>query len=82
MNIKRPKITLDGIQIKSIDKAKLLASALNVIEEECGIHEVTIEIKDIFLCPWINLAKLNNTEMEVLIQELLTKIRKIQISKK
>ena len=51
MQIKRPHITLEGIQIESADKFKKLAAAVNTIEEECGIHEVEITMKNIFFLP-------------------------------
>ena len=67
MKIKRPQIVLDGIQIKSVEKFKRLAAAVNVIEEECGIHEVEITIKDIFFCPWIDVEQCRETHMERLL---------------
>lgn len=65
------KIILEGLQIKSLEKAKRLSYALNIIEEECGIKEVNIIIKDCFLCPWIDLRKLVSTDMEILVQGIL-----------
>ncbi len=76
MNIKRPEIILEGIQIKSLSKAKLLAKHLSVIEEECGIHEVKITIKNPFICPWIDLNFLNKTPMERLIRNIFKSILK------
>ena len=69
-------ITLRGLQIKNIDKARKLAAAINTIEEECGVYHVEISLKDIFICEWIDLEELNGTEMECLIRDLLIKIRK------
>jgi hypothetical protein len=71
MQIRQSKIILDSLQIKSVKKAKLLAKALAVIEEECGIHEVKIELKDVFICPWINLEALDKTPMEELLREII-----------
>ena len=73
MKIDRPLIHLHGIQTKSLEKAKKLAYALNIIEEECGIHQVRITMVDPFICPWIDLEKLNETEMEKLLRELMKK---------
>ena len=73
MKIKRPEIILSGIQIKSLRKSQLLANALNVIEEECGIHEVKITIKEAFVCPWIKISKLKRTPMEKLLKSLILK---------
>ncbi len=69
------KITLEGIQIKSLEKAQKLSHALSMIEEECGIAEVKIEIKNSFVCPWIDLEDLKNTEMEKLVQGIFKKIK-------
>lgn len=67
----KSKIILKGLQIKSLEKAKKLAYAINIIEEECGIRNTEIVFKDIFLCEWIEKEKLNETEMECLIRDLL-----------
>jgi len=75
MKIKRPHITLDGIQIKSVEKFKLLAAAVNVIEEECGIHEVEITMKDIFFCPWIDTEQCRETPMERLLIGLVERLK-------
>jgi len=74
MRVKRGKIILRNIQVKSLEKAQKLAKALEVIEEECGIFEVEIEIDNIFICPWINLSELQNTGMEKLLAELFLKL--------
>jgi hypothetical protein len=76
MNIERPHIILKGIQIKSLKKARLLAKHLSVIEEEFGIHEVKITLKDIFVCYWLDLSKLDKTPMERLLSGILGKFKK------
>lgn len=76
MKIKRGKITLENLQVKSLEKAKRLAYAINIIEEECGIHEVEITFKDFFICPWIDLQDLDSTEMEKLVNKLFHKLIK------
>ena len=68
----KSEIILKGIQIKSLKKARKLAKALEVIEEECGIHHVKIVIKDCFVCGWIDLEKLNKTPMERLLRDILS----------
>jgi len=70
------EIKITGIQVKSLEKARLLSKAIETIEEECGIHEVTITFDRIFVCPWIDLSKLKNTPMEKLIQNLLRKVKR------
>ncbi len=78
MILKRGELFFDGIQFKSLEKCKKFSSALNVIEEECGIHEVNIVFgKKIFVCPWIDLDKLNSTPMEELVCGLLRKVIKL-----
>ena len=71
----KSKIKLHGLQIKSLKKARKLAAALEVIEEECGIHHVEIIIKDCFVCGWIDLHELNKTDMEALIRDMLLQLR-------
>lgn len=71
----KSKIILKGLQIKSLEKAQKLAAALNTIEEECGIYHVEFTFKDIFICEWIDLGELNQTEMECLVRDLLIKLR-------
>lgn len=77
MQIKRGKIILENLQIKNIHKAKKLAKALEIIEEECGIHEVEITISSFFVCSWIDLSKLQSSNMEKLLAELFIKSKAI-----
>lgn len=76
MNIKRPHIILDGIQIKSVAKFKAMAEALNTIEEECGIHEVRFTFQNVFFCPWIDKEQCRSTPMERFLLEILEKLEK------
>lgn len=73
---KESLIHIENCQIKSIEKAKLLCQALDIIEKECGIKEVRISFANNFLCPDIDLSILSNSSdpMEKLIGELLIKI--------
>jgi hypothetical protein len=75
MKVKRPQIILEGIQVKSLAKFKALAAAVSVIEEECGIHEVTITFKDIFFCPWIDIEQCRETPMERLLIGLVERLK-------
>lgn len=68
------RIVLEGLQVKSIHKARVLASALAAIEEECGIREVEIVLDNVFFCPWINKDELRDTEMERLIVGIVKEI--------
>ena len=70
------EIKISRMQVKSLKKAKRLAYALNIIEEECGIKKVKIIFEDMFICPWINLEKLNNTKMEELIRDIFNNTKK------
>lgn len=74
MQIKRGKITLKNLQLKSKEKIERLSYALNIIEEECGIHEVEIKFQNIFVCPWIDLDTINKTPMEELVVDVLKQI--------
>jgi len=69
----KSKIILQGLQIKSLEKAKKLCVALNIIEEECGIKKVEIILKDVFICGWIDKNDLGETEMECLIRDIIFK---------
>lgn len=68
---KYPEIILNGLQIKSLEKAFKLSDALSIIEEECGIKEVKITLRNIFVCAWIDLEKLNRNEMDLLLKDIL-----------
>ena len=72
---KHSEIILNGLQIKSLEKAYKLSDALSVIEEECGIKEVKITLKNMFICAWINLKQLNRNEMDILLKDVLTQIK-------
>ena len=74
MNVKRGKISISNLQIKSLAKARKLAQAINTIEEECGVFEVEIEFESLFVCPWIDINELGNTPMEEIVQDLLRQL--------
>jgi hypothetical protein len=67
ISIIRPQIILEGIQVKSEEAFHRLCAALNEIEEQCGIMETDIVLKDIFFCPWIRVKKCKRTSMERLV---------------
>ena len=69
----KSKIILKGLQIKSLNKAQKLAKSINTIEEECGICNVEIILKDCFVCPWVDVYKLDQTPMEELLRDILIK---------
>ena len=70
----KSEIVLRGLQVKSLSKAKKLAAALDIIEEECGIKNVKITVEDVFFCGWIDKKKLDETEMEKLLCDLIEKV--------
>jgi hypothetical protein len=70
----KSEIILRGIQVKSLEKAKKLACALDVIEKECGIHHVKITVEKSFICPDIDLRDLNETKMEELLADIFRQI--------
>lgn len=74
MNIKRPELSFSGIQIKSEECFHRFAAAVAEIEEQTGIHSVTITLKDIFFCPWIDIEKCRETPMERLLIGLVNKM--------
>jgi hypothetical protein len=71
--MKRAKIILDSMQLKSLRSARKLAKALTIIEEECGIKQVRLILKDCFLCGWTDFEKLDRTPMERLIRDIIRK---------
>jgi hypothetical protein len=73
--MKKPLIHIENCQIKSLEKAKKLAYALNIIEEECGIKVCEISLNNMFVCPWIDINKLNDTPMERLLRDILSKLK-------
>lgn len=76
----KSKIILRGMQIKSLDKARRLAEAINIIEEECGIEHVMISWQG-FVCPWIDVHELDNTNMEMLLRDILLQYERKQEEK-
>lgn len=76
-------IHIENCQVKSLEKAQLLAQALDTIEKECGIHETKISFKNCFICPDINLTLLANSKkpMEKLIGGLFIKFDKMKYGK-
>lgn len=84
MVVKRSLIHIENCQIKSLEKAKAVAKALDILEKEMGIHEVEISFKNMFICPDIDLTILANSKqpMEKLIGELFIKFDKLKYGKK
>ena len=64
-----------NLQFKSLESLQLFCHALTTMEETNGIHECKITMKGCFFCPWIDLDKLNKTDMELLIRELIADIK-------
>jgi len=73
---KYPLIHLEGVQIKSKKKLRLLCKCINTLEEELGIKEVEISFKNVFVCPWIDLTQFSNSNdpMEKLIGGILIEL--------
>lgn len=70
------RIAFEGLQIKSEENYHRFCAALAEIEELTGIHEVEIELKDIFFCPWIDELKCASTPMEELIIGMVQRMPK------
>ena len=71
----KSEIIIKEMQVKSVQKLKRLASLLDEIEKEFGIHTVKITLQDCFICSDIeqDLTKFNFgvTPMERTILEIL-----------
>jgi hypothetical protein len=80
---KRSKIHIENCQVKSLEKARILAQTLDTLEKEFGIHEVEISFKDMFICPDIDLTQIANSEgpMERLIGNLFIKFDQMKYGK-
>lgn len=81
--MRRSKIHIENCQIKSLEKAKAVAAALDSLEKEMGIHSVLISFKDNFICPDIDLNILHNSSdpMERTLGELLIALDKKKYGK-
>lgn len=74
-----PEIKLIGCQIKSIEKARIVAEALNTLEVETGIRVVKITLENCFICPDIDedaLDTLNRTPTEKSLRRIIYQIRR------
>lgn len=71
--MKRPELKLVGMQLKSAEKVRALARALDIIEKECGIRSVKVTFEDTFICPDIDWGKLNRTPMQRVIRRIVEK---------
>jgi len=67
----RSEIKLIGLQVKSLEKLKLLSNLLDTMEKEFGIKQVRITIEDCFICPDIEINKLGDKPMDKLLKEIL-----------
>ena len=68
----KSEIKLIGLQVKSLEKLRLLSNCLDTMEKEFGIKSVKITLEDCFICPDINLQLLNdNIPMNKLLKEMI-----------
>jgi hypothetical protein len=74
VNITRPLLSFTGIQIKSEETFHRFAASVQEIEQVAGIHEVRIELRNIFFCPWINMDNCQSTPMERLLIGLVKRL--------
>jgi len=65
-----PRILIKDCQVKSLSKMKKMCALLDELEKEIGIHEVLIRFDGMFICPDIDLTKLNETPMENLVRKI------------
>ncbi len=75
---KSPEIRLTGLQIKSAEKARKLAAAIDVIEVEMGIRCVWITFVDCFFCPDIDWSKIDKTPMQRVLGRIVAKSGKVK----
>lgn len=77
-------IHLENLQVKSLEKAKLLCSLLDTMEKEFGIHSVRISFKNNFLCPDVDYTALTKSDdpMERLIGGMMIQLNKNKYGKK
>jgi hypothetical protein len=81
--MKRAKIHIENCQIKSIEKAIIVAKCLDTLEKEIGIKETEISFKDMFICPDIDLTILANSKdpMEKILGKIFIKMDRIKYGK-
>lgn len=78
MTVLRPCLHFHGIQIKSEECFRKFAAAVSEIEQLVGIHEVTISMEDIFVCPDIEFEAMETdpyiSPTETLLIRLIKKL--------
>jgi hypothetical protein len=77
-------IHIENCQIKSLNKAKAVAAALDIIEKEMGVGPVRIRFKNCFICPDIDLMQLYKSvdRMEVVLGRIFISLDKKRYGKK
>jgi len=78
INIARPHLYFEGIQIKSEECFHLFAEAVEAIEHRCGIHSTRITLKNIFFCPDIDRDNCRQTNTEILLIDIINQIATIR----
>jgi len=68
------EFTIARGQIKSLEKAKRIAYSLDILEVEAGIRVTKITMRDMFICPDIDIEKLNETPMERNVRDIIKQI--------
>ena len=65
-------------QIKSLEKAKIIAEALEVIEEEMGIGTTKLTFDDCFFCSDVNRKLLEKSPMEENMRDIILECQRQQ----
>jgi hypothetical protein len=69
------RISLIWWQIKSIEKAKIIANCLWIIEEEMWVWSSSLVMWNVFICPDTDFWELNTTAMEIFLQKQINRMQ-------
>ena len=73
-----PVIVLRNCQIKSEAQLRLVAEALDILEVECGIGATWIKLDGCFICPDIDVRRVQRTPMQRVLARIVEKWRATQ----
>ena len=71
----RSEIIIKNCQIKGAKAFKEAARGIDIIEEYTGIRETKITLENVFVCPFLNLDKFGETDIERALVKIITKLR-------
>ena len=72
--VRRPVLSLEGGQLKSLGAGRRVARGIGLIEASWGVGSVLVKLEGCFICVDVDWRKLDRTPNERLVRELIMQL--------